>query len=188
MHDPEAVGLGAQLLRVAALPIAVTHQVGDGAGDVSEALNQRELLLREDAVARERDEAATLARGDDDRGPRVELREDRARPVRAVADQQRRGAAAARELDRRVVRKIAGHDDTVRQTDDGGAPGDRRRRDGERRERSGLGRLARSLRQRVESVRGRVAQPFRVVGALARRDERRDVEDQVPRARLELRR
>ena len=101
-HDTEAVGLGAQLLRVAALPIAVTHQVGDGAGDVRETLDERELLLRKDAVARERDEPTALARGDDDRGPGVELRQDRARPVRAVADQKRRGAAATRELSREL--------------------------------------------------------------------------------------
>ena len=185
-HHTETLRLRAQLLRVAALPIAVTHQVGDGAGDVRETLDERELLLREHAVARKRDEAAPLPCGHDDRGPGVELRENRARPVRAAAHQQRRGATATSELDRGVVRKIAGHHHAVGETDDRGAARDRGGRDGERCERAGLRRLARGLGQRIQRVRRRVAEPFRVVRALARRHERRDVEDQVSRTGLDL--
>jgi len=88
--------------------IAVAHEIRDGAGDVREALHERELLLGEDAVARERDEPAALPGGHDDRRAGVELREDAARPVRAGAHQERSGAAAGQPRGRRIKRRNAG--------------------------------------------------------------------------------
>ena len=167
--------------------IALADEVRDPAGNVREALHERELGLGEHAVARHRDQAAALPGGDDDRGASVELREDRSRPVRGLADQERSGTATTRELDRRILWQVAGQEDAVREADDRGASRDRRGCDGQRCERSGFGRLARGLGKSIERVRRGIAQPLRKLGTLVRRDKRRDVGDEVARDRLELR-
>src|SRR6185503_12511368 len=97
-HHAEPLRLHAQLLSVGALAIAVAHQIGDRAGDVRETLYERELLLREDAVARQGEQAAARSGCDDDGGARVELGQERARPVRTARDEKCGGTAAAREI------------------------------------------------------------------------------------------
>src|SRR6185503_8695096 len=160
------------------LAIAIAYEVGDRPGDIRETLHESELLLREDAVAGQGKETAAGAGGDDDRRARVELGEERARPVRAARDEKGGGTAASREVDRRLLCDVAGEKDTIGKTNDRGAPRDRGRCDRERRERTGLGLVARSLGERVEGMRRGIPQALRVLGPLGRRDEGRDIRDE----------
>src|SRR5207302_9881423 len=106
--------------KTVALPELVGHRAARG----RKAPQDLELLGAEHTVGAQGEERAALARGEDPGRARVEAREEGRRPRGAGGREEGRGARTASELTGGVRVRVAGQDDAIGETHDGGAPGD----------------------------------------------------------------